>query len=492
MLPRFLAEPFGLFMFAAVVVLLMAGFPVALTLAGTGFLFAAIGAAIGLFDFHLLSALPLRIIGLMDNDLLQAVPLFIYLGVALHRTTLARDMLEGMEGLFGRRPGGLGFATLIVGALLAPLTGVVGATVLTIGLLALPSMLKAGYDHRLASGIICSAGTLGTILPPSIILILLSDLMQGALADARLRTGEIGATVMTSSDIFLGAILPVALLFTLYMLYVAAVAWRAPGRAPPLSVSQPSRPGAIRLIVSLVAPVMLIVVMLGAIVSGLAYTVEAAALGAVGATFLALARRELDPARLGEVVREASKLSAMVFLLLIGATTFSLVFRGLNGDLFVARLLAGVPGGVIGATAAVMAIIFALGFFLDALEIMLLVVPIAMPPLLMLGADPVWLAVLTAVNLHTSFLAPPFGFALFFLRSIAPKEVATVDIYRGALPFILIHLVALTLLWTNPRLVTFLPGLLNRAPSSVPGAEPANVPFNPVVNPYGDGDPESP
>lgn len=476
------SDALGLFMFAAVLVFLMAGFPVALTLAGTGLAFALIGSALGLFDFHLLSALPLRIVDIMYNDLLQAVPLFIYLGAVLENTSLAKDMLNGMAALFGNRPGGLGFAVLIVGALLAPMTGVVGATVLTIALLALPSMMEARYDHRLASGILCSAGSLGTILPPSIILIVLSDLMQGALGDARRRSGAVGATSFTSGDLFLGAILPVGLLLLLYLLYVALVAWLAPERCPPMARRVGTPLGVARLLLSLAAPVALIVIMLGAIISGLAYVVEAAAIGGVAATGLALLRRELDFRRLGEVVRTTTKLSAMVFLLIIGANSFSLVFRGLSGDLFVARVLALVPGGMIGGTAAVMLIVFVLGFFLDALEIMLLIIPIAIPPLLMLGANPIWLAVLTAVNLHTSFLTPPFGFALFFLRGVAPAQISTVEIYRGAVPFIAIHIVALALLWTYPQLVTLLPDLANGAPLTLPAStEPASSeqPINP-------------
>jgi len=466
MLPQALSGSFGLLMFAAILVLLMAGFPVALTLAGTGVAFAAIGSVLGIFDFHLISALPLRMVDLMYNDLLQAVPLFIYLGVILNETTIASEMLNGLAGLFGDRAGGYSFATLIVGALLAPMTGVVGATVLTIGLMALPSMLKAGYDHRLATGIVASAGSLGTILPPSIILIVLSDLMQGALAGARERLGQSANAVMTESDVFLGAVLPVALLFGLYLLIAAGVAWFAPQRCPPIKVTNDGRPGRVRLLVSLATPVVLIAVMLGAVITGLAYVVEAAALGAVAATLLALWRGELTFRRMAEVVERVARLTGMVFILLIGASMFSLVFRGFDGDLFVARLLSLVPGGVFGATLVVMVIIFVLGFFLDALEIMLLVVPIAMPPLLVHGADPVWLAVLTAVNLHTSFLMPPFGFALFFTRSIAPAEVTTLEIYRGALPFIAVHILALALLWTNPEIATLLPQLSSGAPSA--------------------------
>ncbi len=418
------AQGFGLLMFAAVLALLTLGFPVAFTMAGTSFAFALLGSALGLFDFRLLSALPLRLVGLMENDLLQAVPVFLYLGVVLQRTTLAADLLEGMSGLFGNRAGGLGLSTFIIGALLAPTTGAVGATVLTMGLLALPSMLDAGYDKRLAAGIVCAAGTLGTILPPSIILILLGDLMRGANVEAQLARGA-SITPLIMTDIYLGALVPVGLLLCLYLAYVAIVATVTPGKAPPPSALLTRRLSPLRLIVTLMLPIALMIFMLALIVTGYAYTVEAAATGAVGATLFALLRGELTAARLAETVTSVAKLSAMVFMLLIGASTFTLVFRGFSGDLLVIKLLADVPGGPTGAVIAVMAVMFVLGFFLDSLETIFLVVPIAMPPLLFLGVDPIWLAVLTAIKLQTSFLTPPFGFALYFLRSVAPAEVKT-------------------------------------------------------------------
>lgn len=450
-------EVLALAMFGAVFVLLMFGFPVAFTLMGTAVAFAFVGDLFGLFDFHLLSALPLRVVGLMENDLLQAVPLFLYLGVVLERTTLAADLLQGLSGLFGPRAGGIGIASFIIGMLLAPMTGAVGATVLTIGLLALPSMLDAGYDKRLASGIVCSAGTLGTILPPSIVLILLGDFMQRATIEAQLARGELVTTPLTIKQIYLGAVVPAGLLLALYIAYVVAVAIFAPARCPPSAATLARKVSWVRLIGTLFVPLGLILAMLAAIVTGLVYTVEAAAIGAVGATIYAFVRGQLDWSRLGETVRSVLKLTSMVFVLLMGATTFSLVFRGFGGDLLVTRLLTGLPGGTLGPVAAVMAVCFGLGFFLDALEIVFLVVPIAMPPLLLLGVDPVWLSVLTAVNLQTSFLLPPFGFALFFLRGVAPKSVATVDIYRGVAPFIAIQLVGLALVWLVPGIVTTLP-----------------------------------
>jgi tripartite ATP-independent transporter DctM subunit len=460
-------------MFAAVFALLMLGFPVGFTLAGTAIFMAALGSLLGVFDFHLLSALPLRVIGLMENDLLQAVPLFLYLGVVLERTMLAADLLEGLSSLFGRRAGGIGIASFIIGALFAPMTGAVGATVLTIGLLALPSMLEAGYDKRLASGIVCSAGTLGTILPPSIVLILLGNFMQSATVEAQLARGETVVNPLTIDDIYLGALGPAALVLGLGITYVALVAHLRPERCPP-SPEVLAHPRSFRsLIFRLFVPLALIIVLLGAIITGLMYTVEAAASGAIGATLYALARGELTLRRLAETVQSVMKLTGMVFMLLIGATTFSLVFRGLSGDLYVTHLLSSLPGGTIGPVAVVMAVCFGLGFFLDALEIIFLVVPIAMPPLLFLGVDPVWLAVLTAINLQTSFLHPPFGFALFFMRSVAPKSISTGDIYWGAVPFIFVQLIVLALVWFQPAIVTAIPAAWNGAASTAPGPQAA-------------------
>ncbi|HLJ18797.1 MAG TPA: TRAP transporter large permease subunit [Stellaceae bacterium] len=440
----------GLAMFAAVFLLLMLGFPVAFTLLGTAVGFAALGDLLGVFDLRLLSALPLRLLGLMEDDLLQAIPLFLYLGVILQRTTLAADLLNGLGGLFGRRAGGLGIATIIVSIFLAPTTGAIGATVLTIGLLALPTMLAAGYDRRLASGIVCSAGTLGTIIPPSIVLILLSSFMQSANIEAQIRRGAETAQAMTVQDIYLGALTPVGLLLSLYLAYVVLAAAVRPRLCPPPLAHLETRPSLLRLVLTIFVPMGLLALMLGLVIGGLAYTVEAAATAGLVATLYAAIRRELNLARLAETLHMVMKLTAMVFMLLMGASTFSLVFRGFSGDLFVAQLLSRVPGGVLGGAAVVMAIMFGLAFFLDALEIIFLVVPIAMPPLLLLGADPVWLTLLTAINLQTAFLHPPFGFAIIFLRGVAPREVKTTDIYWGVLPFIAIQLTVLALVWAYP------------------------------------------
>lgn len=464
----------GLVMFGAVLVLLMFGFPVAFTLLGTGVAFAGLGNLFGVFDLQILSALPLRILGLMEDDLLQAIPLFLYLGVILQRTTLAADLLNGLAGLFGRRAGGLGIATIIVSILLAPTTGAVGATVLTMGLLALPAMLKAGYDSRLACGIVCSAGTLGTIIPPSIVLILLGSFMQRANIEAQIARGVPAAGAMTVQDIYLGAVAPVGMLLLCYLAFIVltAIFWRH--KLPPPIAHLARRASLLRLLVTIFVPMGMLALMLGLVISGLAYTVEAAATAGVVATFYAWMRGELNLARLTETLRLVMKLTAMVFMLLMGASTFSLVFRGFSGDVFVTHLLSRVPGGILGGTAVVMAIMFGLAFFLDALEIIFLVAPIAMPPLLFLGADPVWLAMLTAINLQTAFLHPPFGFAIIFLRGVAPKEIPTSAIYLGVIPFILIQLAVLGLVWADPRLVTALPEQASRGAAvttvSAPGS----------------------
>jgi tripartite ATP-independent transporter DctM subunit len=450
----------GLIMFGAVFLLLPLGFPVGFTLMGVALLFSVIGHFLGAFDLPLLTALPQRLIGLMENDLLQAIPLFVYLGVIMQRTTLAAELLEAMSSLFGSRAGGLSISTVILGALLAPTTGAVGASVLTLGLLALPAMLAANYRKSLACGVVCSAGTLGTVLPPSIILIVLADLMRGANAEAQVMRGEDVHGALIIRDIYVAMLGPVGILLALYLLYVIGVAIFRPSACPPPPELCSRLPWP-RLLVVVIGPLAFIVLLLASIVTGSIYTVEAAALGAIVATVYAWARGELNWQRWAETVRMVMRLTGMMFLLLMGASTFTLVFRGLNGTQMVHGLLAMLPGGLNFAVFAVFAVTFCFGFFLDALEIVLLVVPIAMPPLLALGAPPLWITALMALTVQTSFLMPPSGFALFFLRSIAPREVSTRDIYRGALPFILIQLSAVALLWRFPQLATALPALLD-------------------------------
>jgi len=450
----------GLIMFATVFLLLPFGFPVGFTLIGTALLFSVIGHFLGAFDLPLLTALPQRLIGLMENDLLQATPLFVYLGVIMQRTTLAAELLEAMSGLFGSRAGGLSISTVILGALLAPTTGAVGASVLTLGLLALPAMLSAGYKKSLASGVVCSAGTLGTVLPPSIILIVLADLMRGANAEAQIMRGEDVHGALIIKDIYAGMLAPVGMLLLLYLVYVIAVALVRPAHCPPLPEARRKRLPWSRVLIVVIGPLAFIALLLGSIVTGRVYTVEAAALGAIVATIYAWVRGELTWARWAETVRMVMRLTGMMFLLLAGASTFTLVFRGLNGVQTVHALLSLLPGGLTAAVIAVFAVTFCFGFFLDALEIVLLVVPIAIPPLLALGAHPIWITALMALTVQTSFLMPPSGFALFFLRSIAPRDVTTRDIYKGALPFIVIQLLTIALLWRFPDLATALPAMM--------------------------------
>jgi tripartite ATP-independent transporter DctM subunit len=450
-----LHDQFGVLMLATLVVLLMTGFPVAFTLMGTGVAFALLGNALGFFDAHWLSALALRLVGLMNDDLLQAIPVFIYLGVILQRTTLASDLLETMAGIFGNRAGGLGVSSIILGVLLAPTTGVVGATVLTIGLLTLPSMIDAGYDRRFASGIVCCAGTLGTIVPPSIILILLSGQMRLAARDTAVPGG--GTVSVNFLQIYLGALIPVGILLAAYLAYVVAVSILAPHASPARPPAERPRLTGKRVFVSLFLPIGLIALMLASILSGKLYTVEAAAIGALAITAYTVFRRELTWKRLGETVREVMRLSAVVFALMMGATTFTLVFRIMGGDAGVTRLLEQAPGGLYGATLLVLALSLALCLILDALEILLVVVPLTMPTLLALGGDPVWLAVMFAISIQTGFMTPPSGFAICFLRSVAPPEVKTTEIYLGVLPILAIQVVVLTLLLTYPSIATWLP-----------------------------------
>jgi len=440
---------------------LLLGYPVALTLAGVSLIFAAIGMATGTFDAAFLEALPNRLFGVMNNETLLAVPLFVFMGVMLERSKIAEDLLAAMAKLFGGLRGGLALSVLAVGALLAASTGIVGATVVTMGLIALPTMLRYGYDPRLASGTICTAGTLGQIIPPSIVLVLLGDVLSNAYQQAQLRQGVFAPETVSVGDLFAGALIPGLLLVTLYALYIGWVAWREPLRAPAIPLAERQGTGVGELIGALLPPLALVIAVLGSILTGIATPTEAAAVGAVGATIFALLKGGLSLARLREVVRQTTLITSMVFLILVAAALFTLVFRGFGGDDDVHKLLSGLPGGVLGALIMVNLVMFALGFVLDFIEIVFVVVPITAPVLLAMGVDPVWLGVLFAINLQTSFLTPPFGFALFYLRGVAPPELRTADIYRGVIPFVALQLVMLGVLWAFPGLATWLPAVLN-------------------------------
>ena len=448
----------ALLLFLTVIVVLLAGFPVAFTLGGVALIFAAAGVVAGAFNEALLTGLPNRVFGIMNNETLVAVPLFVFMGITLERARIAEELLETLSGLFGSLRGGLGISVTLVGMLLAASTGIVGATVVTMGLLSLPTMLRRGYSAEISTGTICASGTLGQIIPPSIILVMLGDVMTSAYQQAQLEMGIFSPRTVSVGDLFAGALIPGLMLVLLYVIYIAAIAIFRPTAMPAHQHSADERVGVVRVLRALLPPLLLIFAVLGSILAGIATPTEAAGVGAMGALVLAMGRRELTLARLREIMQGTLRISSMVFLILIGASVFSLVFRGYGGDDAVRHLLEGLPGGVIGAVVVVMLVMFLLGFVLDFIEITFVVVPIVGPVLLAMGLDPVWLGIMIAINLQTSFLTPPFGFALFYLRGVAPPEVTTPQIYRGVIPFVAIQLLALLLLAAFPALVTWLPG----------------------------------
>ena len=453
-------ELIPLLMFVVVCATLVAGYPVAFTLAGVALIFALIGMATGTFAAQDLTFIPNRLFGIISNQSLMAVPLFVFMGVMLEKSRVAENLLTSMARLMGPLPGGLGIAIIVVGALLAASTGIVGATVVTMGLLALPSMLKLGYKPELASGLICATGTLGQIIPPSIALVLLGDVISTSYQQAQLKMGLWSTTTVSVGDLFVGALIPGLVLVALYIVYMLGHALIRPQDAPPAdraALGEQHGPLLGQLISGLVPPLLLIFLVLGSILTGKATPTEAAGVGAFGALLLALVKRQLSLATLQEVMRATVRVTAMVFMILIGASIFSLVFRGFGGEEAVHLLFEKIPGGVFGATLLVMALIFLLGFILDFIEITFVVVPIVAPVLLAMGVDPIWLGVMIALNLQTSFLTPPFGFALFYLRGVAPEQVATMQIYRGVVPFILIQLLMLGVLAMWPSLATWLP-----------------------------------
>jgi tripartite ATP-independent transporter DctM subunit len=458
-----MAEYMPLIMFVCVGLVLLSGYPVAFSLGGTALIFAILGQVTGTFDQAFLSALPNRLYGIMTNVTLVAVPLFVFMGVMLERSRVAERLLDTMALLFGPLRGGLGISVTVVGMLLAASTGIVGATVVTMGLLSLPTMLKRGYDPGVASGTICASGTLGQIIPPSIVLVLLGDVLSSAYQQAQLDMGLFSPDTVSVGDLFAGALIPGLLLVGLYILYMLGLAVWRPQRVPALPPEERNRKGHglwLEVFKVLVPPLLLILLVLGSILAGAATPTEAASVGAIGAVVLAISQRQFNLTILREVMRTTTKVSSMVFLIFIGASLFSLVFRGFGGDDSVRELLTSLPGGVIGAMLIVMLVMFLLGFILDFIEITFVVVPIVAPILLTLGLDPIWLGVMIAINLQTSFLTPPFGFALFYLRGVAPAEVRTIDIYRGVVPFIAIQLLVLGLLALWPGFVTWLPNQL--------------------------------
>ena len=435
----------GVVMFAGALVLLSLGYPVAFSLGGVAILFGIIGIIFNVFDPIFLTAMPTRIFGIMGNYTLLAIPYFIFLGSMLEKTGIAEKLLETMGILFGRMRGGLALAVVIVGALLAASTGVVAATVVAMGLISLPIMLRYGYNKELATGVIVASGTLGQIIPPSVVLVVLGD--------------QLGISV---GDLFIGSLIPGLLMATAFALHVVIVAFLKPDAAPALPAEVRNITGKAlfqRVLKVMIPPLLLILLVLGSIFFGIATPTEAGAVGSFGAMILAALNGQLNWAALKQVCDATMRITTMVIFILIGSTAFSLVFRGLNGDRFMFDLLANLPGGTIGFLIVNMITIFFLGFFIDFFEIAFIVIPIFAPVAQSLGLDLVWYGVVIGANLQTSFLTPPFGFALFYLRGVAPPEIKTEDIYRGTIPFILLQLLVLVLIITFPQLVTFLPSL---------------------------------
>lgn len=448
----------------------LAGFPIAFSLAGFSLFFAALGWVFGVFDPIILTSLPSRYYGLMTNEVLVAVPLFIFMGSVLERSKIAEALLETMGQLFGSLRGGLAISVVIVGALLAASTGVVGATVVTMGMLSLPAMMRAGYDPKLATGVICASGTLGQIIPPSIVLIFVGDLLMGANQLAAMKRG-VPPTPLSVGDLFAGAFLPGLGLVVLYILWILVLAVVRPKSCPALIMSADEKASLGRRFVrALVPPLLLIIAVLGSILSGIATPTEAASIGAIGAIVLATLNRAFSYSVLLTVMRNTAVISAMVFGIVLGVSVFSLVFRGLGGEHMIEQLLTGTPGGAIGAILAVMVVMFVLGFFMDTLEIVLIVVPITAPTIIGMGIDGVWLGVMIGMNLQTAFLTPPVGFALFYMRGVAPPSITTMDIYRGVVPFVGLQIVGIALLWLVPELATWLPDVLFPEPAAAKGA----------------------
>ncbi|MGY6548456.1 MAG: TRAP transporter large permease [Roseinatronobacter sp.] len=456
-----LGEIIASVMFLSVIGFLLIGFPVAFTLAGTSILFAYLGLWLGIFDMSSLRAMAGRFTGYMVSETLVAVPLFIFMGVMLERSQIAEQLLTTMGRLFGDIRGGLGISVILVGALLAAATGVVGATVVTMGLISLPAMMRAGYDPKLACGAICASGTLGQIIPPSTVLIFMGDMISGMNSQVQMSLGNFAPRTVSVGDLFAGAMIPGLVLVALYILYIIWKAIFDPASCPATPVPPEEKEGLWKEIVfALIPPLLLITAVLGSILGGIATPTEAASVGAVGATILAAARWRLTAAIFTEVARRTAVITSMIFIILFGASVFAIVFRQLGGDNLVRDILSAMPGGAMGAMLLVMFIMFILGFILDTFEIIFIVLPITAPTLLLLGVDPVWLGVMVGVNLQTSFLTPPFGFSLFYLRGVAPNSISTGMIYRGAIPFVTLQLVGIGLLFLFPALVLWLPNLL--------------------------------
>ena len=451
-------EFFSILLFVLLALFLLAGYPVSLTLAGTAIIVGLMGYLADLFPLVLLNVLPNRIFGLVTNETLIAVPLFIFMGIMLEKSGIAISLLENMSKMWGKVRGGLVYSILIVGVLMAASTGIVGATVVTMGILSLPLMLKWNYNKKISAGIICASGTLGQIIPPSIVLVLLADIFQGANEQASQISGDLAPNPVSSVDLFAGAILPGMILIIFYTFWIFLCGIFRPKNFP-TKISSEEKVNLKSLFATILPPILLIILVLGSILFGVATPTESASLGALGSLIIA-SKRGVSKKILKNVCIETLKINSMVFFILFGASLFSLVFRGFGGDLMVENFLTDIPGAKINSLIIVMITIFILGFFLDFFQIVFVIVPIVGPSLISMGYDPVWLAIMFAINLQTSFLTPPFGFALFYLRGVAPKEIKTSDIYSGVIPYIFIQILTLIILFKFPQIVTWLPNKL--------------------------------
>ena len=446
-----------LVLFVVMCASLLLGFPVAFTLGGVSLIFAGLGSIFGIFDLYLLETIPNRLFGIMTNSTLVAVPLFVFMGVILEKSKIAEKLLESMSEIFGNLKSGLGISVVIVGALLAASTGIVGATVIAMGLISLPAMLKKGYSEEVSTGLIAATGTLGQIIPPSIALVILGDVLATAYQQAQLSMGNFSAKSFSVGDLFVAAIIPGLLLVTAYSFYFI---FNISEKNLNYEKNEEKSVSLINILKILIPPFLLIFSVLGSIILGVASPTEAAGIGAMGSILIAVLNRKLSFSVLADAVKQTAFISSMVFMILIGASIFSLVFRGFGGEELITNLFDAVPGGLFGSMLIVMILVFLLGFILDFIEISFVVVPIVGPILIAMGADPLWLGIMLAINLQTSFLTPPFGFALFYLRGVTPEKIKTETIYKGVIPFIMIQILILCLVAYFPFLATYLPSAI--------------------------------
>ena len=449
-------EIFAIIFIAFTFIILLSGIPVAFVLSGSALLFSLIGIMFGIFDYSYLLAIPNRILGIMSNQNLLAVPLFIFMGLVLEKTKIAEELLMAMNILYKNTDGGFAISVVLVGVLMGASTGIVGASVVTLGLLSLPVMIKNNYPRPLACGVICASGTLGQIIPPSLVLILLADVLSSAYQQAQLNLGIFTPETVTISDLFAGALIPGLLLPVMFIFYIKSLKINNINKDITKDIGEN-----INIISSFLPPILLIITVLGSIVLGVATPSEAASLGAIGSLLIAFAKNKLSFNIIRNTSKGTIKLTSMVFLILIGATFFSLVFRGFEGEELIQNLLSHGPENKYLSLIITLVIMFFLGFILDFIEIIFIIIPLFGPVLFSYGFDPIWVGILIAMVLQTSFLTPPFGFSLFYLRGVAPKEIPTKDIYKGVLPFIIIQIIAIGLVFMFPQIALFLPDLLN-------------------------------